>query len=159
MTEIFIGLLLAIIWMAISGSFTLPNLVMGMAVGFIAMLLLRDRIGGQRLSRRLMRILALALLFICELFVSAYKVAVLVLTPNIRAHLKPGFIAYPLTAKSDREITLLANLITLTPGTLSVDVSEDRKTLYIHALEVEDRDALVRSIATGFERQVMEVFK
>ncbi|AKR54708.1 Na+/H+ antiporter subunit E [Youhaiella tibetensis] len=159
MTEILIGLVLSLIWMAITGSFTLPNLVMGLLVGLLAMLLLRDRIGGALLTERVMKILGLAGLFVVELFISAFNVAVLVMTPNIKAHLRPGFVAFPLTAKSDQEITLLANLITLTPGTLSVDVSEDRKTLYIHALQLKNRDALVRSIASGFEKQVIEVFK
>lgn len=159
MTEILVGLVLSIVWMAVTGSFTLPNLVLGLAVGLLAMLLLRDRVGGPLLWHRAYRVLALTGLFFRELFISAFAVAAVVLTPNLRARLRPGFIAYPLTATSDREITLLANLITLTPGTLSVDVSQDRKTLYIHALEIRDRDALVRSIAQGFERRVIEVFK
>jgi len=159
MIESLIGLLLSIVWMAITGSFSLPNLILGLAVGLLAMLVLRDRIGGLLLSQRLWRILTLAGLFLRELIVSAVNVALLVLTPNLRARLRPGFIAFPLTAKSDAEITLLANLITLTPGTLSLDVSQDRKTLYIHALDAGDRDALVQSIARGFERRVIEVFR
>src|SRR5690606_38861513 len=112
-----------------------------------------------RLLRRLRRIGALAALFVYELFLSAVRVGVLVARPNLRAHLKPAIIAFPLTVTSDREITLLANLITLTPGTLSIDVSEDRKVLYVHAISVEDREALIRDIASGFEARVMEVFR
>jgi multicomponent Na+:H+ antiporter subunit E len=54
---------------------------------------------------------------------------------------------------------LLANMITLTPGTLSVDVSEDRKTLYVHAVDCSDPEGTVRSIADGFERKIMEAFR
>jgi len=159
MIETLIGLLLAIAWMAITGSFTLPNLLLGAVIGLVAMLLLRDRIGGARLSRKLWRILRLAGLFVVELFASAFAVARLVVTPNLRRHLRPAIIAFPLTAKSDAEITLLANLITLTPGTLSVDVSQDRQVLYIHVLQLKDREALIRSIAHGFEARVIEVFQ
>ena len=60
---------------------------------------------------------------------------------------------------SDAQITLLANLITLTPGTLSVDVSDDRKTLFIHALDVPDREALIGRIAAGFETRVLRALK
>ena len=65
---------------------------------------------------------------------------------------------YTLCRKSDVEITLLANMITLTPGTLSVDVSDDRSTLYVHALECSDADGIRRDIANGFERKIREAF-
>lgn len=107
--------------------------------------------------RRSTRIAALAGLFVTELVVSALRVAVLALTPKIK--LRPAIVAYPLTVTSDPEITLLANLITLTPGTLSVDVSADRRTLFIHAIDVADREVLISAIAGGFETKVLEVFR
>ena len=95
--------------------------------------------------------------FVSELVVSGLQVAWLAVQPRLR--LRPGFIAYPLTVTSDAQITLLANLITLTPGTLSVDVSGDRRVLYIHALDIADKEALVGRIAAGFETQVLRVLK
>ena len=89
---------------------------------------------------------------------SALRVFKMVLTPDL-SKLQPGFVAYPLTVERDFEISLLANLITLTPGTLSVDVSDNRKTLYIHAIHVPDPDALREDIATGFERKILEAFR
>lgn len=103
--------------------------------------------------------MALAVLFFYELSLSALRVGVLVLSPDLKSRLKPGIIAFPLTVKSDVEITLLANLITLTPGTLSVDVSKDRKILYVHAIAVPSKQALIREIASGFEARILEVFK
>lgn len=108
---------------------------------------------------RLARSGPLALLFIGELISSAVQVSLLVLSPNLKRRLRPGIIAYPLTVLSDAEITLLANLITLTPGTLSIDVSDDRKFLYIHALDVPDKQKLIGKIAGGFETQVLRVFR
>ena len=99
----------------------------------------------------------LFIFFVKELLLSALKVAWLVVTPKMRLH--PAIIAYPLTVTSDLEITLLANMITLTPGTLSIDVSEDRKTLFIHALDVTDREAFIGDIAGGFETRVLEAFR
>lgn len=101
--------------------------------------------------------LRLIALFIKELVLSALQVAWLVVQPKLR--LRPGFIAFPLTVTSDVQITLLANLITLTPGTLSVDVSEDRKTLFIHAIDVSDREALIGRIAAGFETRILRAVK
>lgn len=108
---------------------------------------------------RLGRAGPLALLFVRELVVSAVKVALLVLHPDMNRRLQPGIVAYPLTVLSDGEITVLANLITLTPGTLSLDVSDDRRTLYIHALNVTDRERLIGDIAGGFETRVLRVFR
>ncbi|HEV7276106.1 MAG TPA: Na+/H+ antiporter subunit E [Devosiaceae bacterium] len=146
-------------WAAATGSFTLPNLLFGGAVGVVALYLIRDRVEAPRLSRRLKRIFVLAVVFAYELVMSAVKVAVLVLRPDMRRTLTPGIIAFPLAVKSDAEITILANLVTLTPGTLSVDVSEDRQHLYIHVLDMKDREEVVRGIAEGFEHRVAEVFR
>ena len=83
----------------------------------------------------------------------------LVIRPDLNAHIRPAIIAFPLSVTSDAEITLLANLITLTPGTLSVDVSEDRRSLFIHAIHVTDREAFIRDIASGFEAKVAGAFR
>jgi multicomponent Na+:H+ antiporter subunit E len=75
--------------------------------------------------------------------------------------MRPGVIAIPLNARTDVEITLLANLITLTPGTLSLDVSADRSVLYIHVMYIDndDIDAVRRKIKEGFERRILEVLR
>ena len=68
-------------------------------------------------------------------------------------------MAVPLALDRDAEIALLANLITLTPGTLSLDVSPDRRTLYVHAMATTSPDDLRREIQQGFERRILEVFR
>ncbi len=154
-----IAIILAVIWAAITTNFTLPNLVLGGVIALVALWFIREQVKGPSFVVRVWRIISLAVLFFYELLLSAVRVAILVLTPDVRAQLKPAIIAFPLTAKSDVEITLLANLITLTPGTLSVDVSEDRKYIYVHALSVENKKELIESIATGFEAKIMKVFQ
>jgi len=99
--------------------------------------------------------LALILLFVKELILSALRVGWLAVQPRIT--LRPAIVAYPLTVTTDAQITLLANMITLTPGTLSVDVSDDRKWLYVHAIDIESREALIGSIAAGFETRILRV--
>ncbi|MDP2781477.1 Na+/H+ antiporter subunit E [Devosia sp.] len=149
---------LALVWAAITGNFTALNLLLGAGIGALTALLLRNWFASPQLLRRVRRINSLFLLFMWELMVSAVRVAIIVITPNIRATLRPGIIAFPLTVKSDFEITLLANMITLTPGTLSVDVAEDRSVLYVHALQLDDREVLIAEIAGGFERKIQEAF-
>jgi multicomponent Na+:H+ antiporter subunit E len=73
----------------------------------------------------------------------------------------PGVIAIPLDARTDAEITLLANLITLTPGSVSLDLSEDRRVLYVHAMYIDggDVEAYRRSVKEGLERRVLELMR
>jgi multicomponent Na+:H+ antiporter subunit E len=150
-------LLMALAWMAVTGSWSLPNLALGLALSAAALFLVRGEIGRRPVTVRPLRLLSLTLLFLYELVLSAWRVAVLVISP--RMDLKPGIFAFPLTVDRDFEITLLANLITLTPGTLSVDVSEDRRLLYVHAIDSSDPDKARADIAAGFERKIMEAFR
>jgi len=157
MSTFLINLILALLWTAVTGSFSFANFVLGFLLAAFAIYLVREQTGAQSYFMRVKRILSLAILFIKELVKSAYKVALTVLKPNME--LKPGFISYELKVTSDMEITLLANLITLTPGTLSVDVSEDRKLLFIHALDCSDAEAIRADIENGFERAILEAFR
>lgn len=152
-----LSVVLAVIWVAITGSATLLNLVFGFALSTFALWIVRDEMTARGYLRRLGRILSLLLLFLRELALSAWKVATVALDP--RMELKPGIFAFPLTVDRDFEITLLANLITLTPGTMSVDVSEGKKLLYVHAIDCSDIEATKREIAEGFERKILEAFR
>lgn len=149
--------LFALVWLAVSGSFTVPNLLLGILAGALSLGLIRGHVQPDGKRLRPLGILSLILLFIKELALSAWKVAVLVASPKMVV--RPGIFAFPLTVDRDFEITLLANLITLTPGTLSVDVSDDRKVLYVHAIDCSDPAGARRDIANGFERKIMEAFR
>jgi multicomponent Na+:H+ antiporter subunit E len=151
------NILLAFAWGAVSGSFSELNIAFGFVLGFLALMLIREQVGSAGYLTRVKRILALVLLFLKELALSAWKVAVLVASPKM--DVKPGILALPLDVDRDGEITLLANLITLTPGTLSLDVSDDKKTLFIHAIDCSDPEGIRRDIKGGFERRIMEAFR
>ena len=157
MSLFLVNVLLALAWSAVTGSFTFLNFAFGFVLAIFALSLIREQVGSVGYFSRARRVISLFLLFVYELILSAWKVAVLVLSP--RMELKPGIFAYPLRVDRDFEITILANLITLTPGTLSVDVSEDRRTLYVHAIDASDPDRARRDIAEGFERKIMEAFR
>lgn len=158
MTGLFlINVLLSLAWGAVTGSFSAVNLVFGFVLGTGALYLIREQVGTSGYFTRAGKTLSLGVLFIYELILSSVRVAKIVLQPKI--DLEPGIIAYPLTVDSDFEITMLANLITLTPGTLSVDVSDDRKTLYVHCIDVPDPQATIDEIKNGFERKILEAFR
>lgn len=150
---------LALGWAVATDNFSVLNLLFGAAIAGLALFFMRDKVAGPGFLPRLLRVGSLAGTFAYELFASAIRVAVLVARPDMNQHLRPGIIAFPLKVTRDAEITTLANLITLTPGTLSVDVSEDRRVLYVHAIDVADKDELIREIAQGFEKKVMEAFR
>lgn len=106
-----------------------------------------------RIIRQAVAWTRLAGLFFRELVLSVKDVVLAVLDP--RRPLRPAIVAVPLDVKSDAGITLLANMITLTPGTTSLHVSEDRTTLYVHAMTVSE--STVSDIKAGFEAKVREV--
>jgi len=157
MSLFLVNVLLALAWSAVTGSFSFLNFAFGFVLAIFALSLIREQVGSIGYFSRARRVISLLLLFVFELVLSAWKVAVMVLSP--RMDLKPGIFAYPLRVDRDFEITMLANLITLTPGTLSVDVSDDRRILYVHAIDASDPDATRRDIAEGFERKIMEAFR
>lgn len=92
-------------------------------------------------------------LFFRELALSVQDVAITVMNPDRPIH--SAIVAVPLDVKSDEGITLLANMITLTPGTTSLHVSDDRSTLYVHVMNASDQSAV--QIKEGFERSIREV--
>lgn len=157
MSLFLVNVLLALAWAAVTGSFTFLNLAFGFVLAMGTLSLIREQVGSVGYFSRARRVISLFLLFVYELILSAVRVAVLVLSPKM--DIKPGIFAYPLKVDRDFEITLLANLITLTPGTLSVDVSDDRRTLYVHAIDASDPEQARRDIAEGFERKIMEAFR
>ncbi len=150
-------LLLSAAWVALTGEVTPGNVLEGAVLSALVLLLVRFRgRPGLRLSKA-PKALGLFLYFLKELLLSNAAVARSILRPV--SSLSPGIVAVPLDLTSDAGITVLANLITLTPGTLSLDVSSDRRTLYVHALDVADPDAFRREVKEGFERRVKEVFE
>jgi multicomponent Na+:H+ antiporter subunit E len=149
--------LLAVGWAAMLGKFSLGTLLAGFAIGYAALWVLRPLYGPTDYFWRFWRVLGLGVFFVWELLISSLRVVWDVLTPTIYS--RPGVLAVPLDAATPAEITVLANLISLTPGTLSLELAEDRRTLYVHAMFVEDPEQLRRDIKRGLERRVLEVFR
>jgi multicomponent Na+:H+ antiporter subunit E len=107
--------------------------------------------------RKMPKVVSLFFFFIKELLKANFRIAYDVVTP--KHHMVPGVVAYPLEAKTNLEITMLASLISLTPGSLSIDVSEDRKTLYIHSMYTtgDDMEQIKTDISNGFEKRILEI--
>lgn len=153
-----LNLLLAIAWVALTGDASAANALAGLLIG-LALQWLLDLGGGRSgYPVRVVRAVRFALFFAWELLLANLRVAWLVIRPQ--GHLRPAIVAVPLDVVSDAAIQLLATTITLTPGTLSLDVSSDRRTLYVHVVDVgDDVDACVRDLKASFERRIKEMLE
>ncbi|MCS6816952.1 MAG: Na+/H+ antiporter subunit E [Blastocatellia bacterium] len=158
MTLLLWNLLLALAWVVLTGRFAPDNFLLGFLLGY-GILLFTHRVLGSPppYFRKVPQVLGLIVFFLWELILSSLRVAHDVLTPT--HYMRPGVVGIPLDLRTDVGITFLANLITLTPGTLSLEVSPDRRTLYIHVMYIDDADAVRRRVKEGFERRIMEVLR
>ena len=157
MTPFVINLALAVGWSALFSAFTLPSLVTGFAVGYAILWVLSPLFSESRYCQKLLSLVRLTIFFLWELLVSSLQVAWDVLTPTQRS--RPGIVAVPIEAKTELEITTLANLVSLTPGTLSLDLSSDRKILYVHAMFVDNPETIRLDIKKGMEHRVLETLR
>ncbi|WP_194777843.1 Na+/H+ antiporter subunit E [Pararhodonellum marinum] len=156
-TRFLSNLLLAFIWLALTGNFNFGNFVFGFALAFLIMWVITVNRRENKYFTRLPLSIGFIFYFIYELIKANLQVAYDVITPSY--YMKPGIIQIPLEAKTDLEITLLANFISLTPGTLSLDVSDDKKVLYVHAMYVRDKDKFIEGIKNGFERRLLNILR
>ncbi|HED30419.1 MAG TPA: Na+/H+ antiporter subunit E [Prosthecochloris aestuarii] len=157
MNPFLLNILLAVAWMLLVGEVSAGTFLTGLVVGYLILWLSRSAWGEARYFSKIPKVIMFVFYFLRELFVANLKVAFDIVTP--KDYMEPGIIAVPLDVKSDIEITLFANLVTLTPGTLSLDVSEDRRTLYVHALYVKDADRFRDELKNGLERRLIEVMR
>lgn len=149
-----LNIALAFIWAALTAGFSLPNLIAGFVMGFGA-LWLAQPLFGQRSPYfiRTVKVLKLTVLFLYELAISSIQVVWDILTPEHKSH--PRILEMPLEVETDFGILLVTNLISLTPGTLSLDVTPDRKCLVVHAMFAEDPEGVIAGLKR-FERWVKE---
>jgi multicomponent Na+:H+ antiporter subunit E len=152
------NLLLAVIWAAITEKFSGVNLSAGFLLGYGILWFERSIIGqDSNYFRKIWQLVSFTAYFLKELLVANLRVSYDIVTPTL--YMRPAVVGVPLAAKTDLEITLLSMLLTLTPGTLSLDVSTDRRVLYIHAMFAGDPDAVVADIKQGLERRLLELLR
>jgi len=151
------NLILAFVWVAMTGNLTPVNLFTGFLLGYVVLLFSHRVVARSSYYRKIFDLAGFLLFFLWEMILANLRVAHDVITPTL--YTRPGIVAIPLEARTDDEITLLANVISLTPGTLSLDVSDDRKVLYIHAMFIDDEQKLRDDIKNGFERRLLDVLR
>ncbi len=152
-----LNIFLAMIWTLLQGRLSALDFIAGFALGYVIIGLGQRLLGSGNYSRKVVRVVRFVLFVGWDIFTASLALAWLMLQP--RPKLSPAVIAIPLDVKTDLEIVLLANLITLSPGTLSVDVSNDRHTLYVHTINHDRPDEFRAQIKGGLEQRVLEVMR
>lgn len=150
--------LMALVWILLQSEFTAGMAVFGLILGIVIPIGTArwwpDR--PQRLSIRGM--VAYCLLVVWDIVVANVQVAWIVLTkPN--AAMRPAWVVIPLELRTPEAITILAGTITLTPGTVSADLSEGGRCLLVHALDAPDPDAVRDDIKRRYERRLLEILE
>lgn len=148
--------LLLVVWLLLNNTLSPAHVVLGLMLAFAVPLATeRFRPDRPRLRRPSVAV-GLFLIVLWDILLSSIEVARRILGPESSIH--PGFIWVPLDIQDANGIAALAAIITLTPGTLSVDLSEDRRRLLVHAFNVDDRQALIAQIKLRYEQPLMEMF-
>jgi multicomponent Na+:H+ antiporter subunit E len=150
------NLLLALAWAGLNGQFTLDSLIMGAIIGRIVLLVLaRGDVLARTEVRRLERALFLLVYLLWQIVLANFRLTRDVL--SIRYRMRPGVIRLPLAVTTDEEILLLSAMINITPGSVALDVSDDRQSMYVHVMHITTVEEAKREIKNGFERRILEL--
>ncbi len=152
------NLLLALAWTALQGQMSLANLTVGYALGYLVLQVLTR--GGALPAQYLGKVgpLLSLLLFLVYDFVRAnLKLALDVIRPN--RTMRPAVVRVPLDVKSDGEILMFTTLVNLTPGSIAIDISEDRRTMFVHVMHMETPEGARADLKQGYERRVIRLFE
>ena len=155
--QFLLNLLIAVLWVLLKDESILriQTLISGFIVGSFIVFLMRRFFGGQFYLQRAVSLIKLIFLFISETFQSSVMVIKHILSPKI--NIEPGIFSYKTILKSEWEVTILSLLLTLTPGSVVMEIDEKGTTLYVHAMDIKRyKGDLERSLGK-FEMAIMEV--
>lgn len=149
--------LLTLTWLLLNNTLSLSQLLLGLLLGWGIPLLCQDFLLKAPRLRRPGLLLRYMLMVVYDIVVANLHVARLVLGRT--QDLKPAFIEVPIDIEDEFLLTLLACVVSLTPGTVSSGLSGDRKTLLLHGLDVADKDAVIHQVKTRYEAPLKEIFE
>lgn len=155
--QLLFGLMLFLTWLLLQNSMAPGHIVLGIILAILISLLTIPFSPTKTAIRSPITVLVFFSRLLSDILIANLNVARLVLSPT--PTLRPGFVILPLTLKNEFAIAVLANTISLTPGTVSADLSADRDRLLIHCLDVEDETTLVEHIKNRYEVPLKKVFE
>ena len=141
--QILINIVIAIIWTFLQNNYSIASFLFGYAIGLFLLFMLRRFLVSDFYFTRVWSFIKLIFLFLKELVKANIDVINLFsLNPNL-SNYHPGIVAVPTKLETNLEITLLASLISLTPGTIAMDFSDDNKIIYIHSIHIADKEEMI----------------
>jgi multicomponent K+:H+ antiporter subunit E len=157
LSQLLFSLVLLLTWLLLHNSLAPGHIALGTVLAIIIPLFTAPFSSVQTPIRSPLILLVFLKRLFLDLLIANVNVARLVLSPT--PTLRPGFVELPLTLKNEFAIAVLANTISLTPGTVSADLSPDRSRLLIHCLDVEDEMILLEQIKNRYETLLRKVFE
>ncbi len=153
-----LNILLTFVWVALTGQLDYSNFVFGYTMGFFILWMVNRSVkANTEYFYRVPKIFAFIILFFYDLLKANYQVTKDVITPNY--NMKPGIVKYQMEAKTDFEITMLANMIALTPGTVVIDLSKDKRFMYIHVMYLANKEEFIRRLSNRIEKKLLEIIR
>lgn len=154
-----LNLLLSLVWVALTGHLNYTNFMFGFVLGFFILWLLAraSKAEDRNYFFRVPKIIMFIFYFFYDMIRANVEVTKEIMTPSL--NMTPGIIAYRHRLNSDFEITILTNLIALTPGTMVLKISDDKKILYIHGLYVQDKEKFIQKLKNGLEKKLIEIIR
>ncbi|WP_108124078.1 Na+/H+ antiporter subunit E [Saccharospirillum mangrovi] len=152
----YLSLILFVVWLLLSNSIVPGHIVLAAVFAVVIPLLTAPLQNPHPPLKKPLLAARYVLMLMWDIVVSNVEVAIQVLGPLRK--LNPGFIVIPLDTREDLPITLLASSISLTPGTVSVEVAKDRSHLYVHVLNLDDEAKTVAAIKQRYEKPLKEIF-
>lgn len=152
-----LNIFLALVWTFLQGELQGSNFAVGMVLGYLVIALSQQIMGTSAYVQKVVQVVRFVTLSLWEIFTASLALAWLIVQPKLQV--RPAIVAIPLDAKTDVEIATMSSLLTLSPGTMTLDVSTDRETLYVHTIDLDDVDEFRREIKSGLERRVLEVMR
>lgn len=153
--QIVVNIFISLMWMFLSEDYSFQTFLFGYIVGALLLFMLNRFFQGRFYLYPIYKAIVLILIFIRELILS--NISIVKLVYSRKPDFEPGIFEMPIEVTKSWEITLLANLITLTPGTLTVAISDDQSKFFIHAMDIEDKEEAIFEIKNTFEKAIMEV--
>lgn len=155
--QLLLNIVIAVLWMLLKDEDTVnvSTFFTGYLIGIIVMYLMHRFFGKPFYIKKMWAIFKLFLLFNKELVTSSAVVLKQICSPKLA--IKPGIFTYETALKGDIEVTVLAMLLTLTPGSVVMEIDETGKVFYIHAMDIEQSKADVIRSMNQFENAIMEV--
>lgn len=151
-----LSVVIFLLWLALNNASSLAHGVLALVLAIGLPLLTRRFWPEHPPGVRLLPAISLLAVVLWDIVVASIDVARLVLGPTRR--IKPAFIEVPLDLQDPYVGTILASIVSLTPGTVSIDIDRSRRVLQVHALNVDDRAEMIRAIKTRYEQPLKEIF-